>query len=78
MENKLKTESTNIKEDEPTKDQEGLHNLLLEELFLTDEENDAIWNLNVPENIEINFPLLPEELTKKTVSNNLTTKKSLP
>jgi len=30
MENKLKTESTNSKEDEPTKDQEGLHNLLLE------------------------------------------------
>jgi len=66
IENKLNTESTNIKEDEPTKDQEGLHNLLIEDLFLSDEENDATWTLNVPENIELDFPPLPE-LTKKTI-----------
>jgi len=65
IENKLKKECTNLKENKPPKDQELLTKLLLEDLYLSDEENDATWKLNAPENIELDFPPPPEE-PKKT------------
>ena len=68
IEDKQRKECTNLKENKPPKDQELLTKLLLEDLYLSDEENDATWKLNAPENIELDFPPPPEEPKKKNIS----------
>jgi len=64
IEDKQRKECTNLKENKPPKDKELLTQLLLEDLYLSDEENDATWKLNAPENIELDFPPPPEEPKK--------------
>ena len=64
IENKQRKECSNLKENKPPKDKEVLTKLLLEDLYLSDEENDATWKLNAPENIELDFPPPPEEPKK--------------
>jgi len=64
IEDKQRKECTNLKENKPPKDKELLTKLLLEDLYLSDEENDATWTLNAPENIELDFPPPPEEPKK--------------